>query len=328
MLAPPPSGVTVDTPAQADSALTMLGTLAVKGRAPMTGYTREQFGPSWTDDVNVPGGHNGCDTRNDVLRRDLVRLVIKPGSNGCTVQSGTLYDPYTAKVIPFARGVQTSTAVQIDHVVALGNAWATGAQNLSAAERTQLANDPINLQATDGPTNTAKGDGDAATWLPPQKSFRCTYVARQVAVKSKYRLWVTLAERNAIAGLLRGCGATVALPPATAGNRRPAPRRRSDGVQDPRSATGAAAPGSTAPQRLLSADPSRQLLPARPDLRRRSIAARRASTPTAIRSRASTRARTGSGYGRDPVSRSSPRPATRPCPAPGPADSRGQRYRW
>ena len=219
MLAPPPSGVTVDTPAQADSALTMLGTLAVKGRAPMTGYTREQFGPSWTDDVNVPGGHNGCDTRNDVLRRDLVRLMIKPGSNGCTVQSGTLYDPYTAKVIPFARGVQTSTAVQIDHVVALGNAWATGAQNLSAAERTQLANDPINLQATDGPTNTAKGDGDAATWLPPQKSFRCTYVARQVDVKSKYRLWVTLAERNAIAGLLRGCGATVALPPATAGNR-------------------------------------------------------------------------------------------------------------
>jgi hypothetical protein len=242
MLAPPPSGVTVATPAQADSALTMLGTLAVKGRAPMTGYTREQFGPSWTDDVNVPGGHNGCDTRNDVLRRDLVSLVIKPGSNGCTVLSGTLYDPYTGKLIPFARGAQTSTAVQIDHVVALGNAWATGAQNLSAAERTQLANDPSNLQATDGPTNTAKGDGDAATWLPPQKSFRCTYVARQVAVKSKYRLWVTLAERNAIAGLLRGCGATVALPPATAGTRP------SSAAAPTPTASGTTAPaGSTAP---------------------------------------------------------------------------------
>lgn len=222
MLAPPPSGVVVDNPAQANHALAMLGTLPVKGRAPRTGYARTEFGPSWTDDVSVAGGHNGCDTRNDVLRRDLSDVVIKPGSNGCTVLSGTLHDPYTGASMAFVRGVSTSAAVQIDHVVSLGNAWVTGAQYLSLAARTQIANDPINLQATIGEINNAKGDGDAATWLPPQKSFRCTYVARQVAVKSKYGLWVTNAERNAIEDLLRGCGATVTLPPSVTTAESPA----------------------------------------------------------------------------------------------------------
>ncbi|MFC7657082.1 HNH endonuclease family protein [Pseudonocardia benzenivorans] len=119
--------------------------------------------------------------------------------------TGSLHDPYTGKNISFVRGQGTSEAVQIDHVVALSDAWQKGAQQLDPATRTLLGNDPLNLLAVDGPTNQSKGDGDAATWLPPTKSYRCDYVARQVAVKQKYGLWVTAAERDAIAGVLAGC---------------------------------------------------------------------------------------------------------------------------
>src|SRR3982751_5596572 len=172
-------------------ALTELATLPVKGRAPKTGYSRAAFGPAWTDDTGADGGHNGCDTRNDVLRRDLADVVVKPGTRGCVVALGTLTDPYTGRTIGFVRGQRTSAAVQIDHVVTLSDAWQTGAQLLAASERTRLANDPVELLAVDGPTNEAKGDGDAATWLPPNKAFRCAYVARQIAVKRDYHLWVT-----------------------------------------------------------------------------------------------------------------------------------------
>lgn len=204
---------TVSSAPAANAALATLNTLAVKGRAPKTGYDRDLFGQSWTDDVNVEGGHNGCDTRNDILRRDLTDIVYKPGSNDCAVQTGTLADPYTGTSITFVRGQGTSNAVQIDHVVALSNAWQTGAQQLTPEKRADFANDPRNLQATDGPTNQQKSDGDAATWLPPNKSYRCTYVSRQVDVKALYGLWVTPPEKDAIARILGDCGADVA--PAT-----------------------------------------------------------------------------------------------------------------
>lgn len=187
----------------------LLATLPVKGRAPKTGYTRAAFGPAWTDDNEDAGGHNGCDTRNDILRRDLVRIVLKPGTRGCVVLRGELRDPYTGTPIPFVRGPH-SAAVQIDHVVALSDAWQTGAQRLSYAQRVDLANDPLELLAVDGSTNESKGDGDAATWLPPNHAFRCAYVARQLAVKHAYHLWVTPAEHAAIARVLAGCpGQTV-----------------------------------------------------------------------------------------------------------------------
>jgi hypothetical protein len=188
------------------TALAALAALPVKGRAPMTGYRRDQFGPPWTDDVTVADGHNGCDTRNDILRRDLVNVVIKTGTQGCVVASGVLNDPYTSAVINFTRG-STSAAIQIDHVVALGDAWQTGAQQLSLAERTNVANDPLELLAVSGPANEQKGDADAASWLPPNKAFRCPYVAEQVAVKIQYHLWVTPAEHDAIANVLVTCPA-------------------------------------------------------------------------------------------------------------------------
>ncbi|WP_371416483.1 HNH endonuclease family protein [Pseudarthrobacter sp. NIBRBAC000502770] len=149
-------------PAYASKALDVLATLPIKGRAPKTGYDRAQFGQAWAD-----VDRNGCDTRNDILKRDLTG-VSYTNSVPCKVQSGTLADPYTGKTISFARGSATSSAVQIDHVVALSDAWQKGAQQLTAEQRTAFANDPLNLQATDGPTNQQKGDGDAATWLPPK----------------------------------------------------------------------------------------------------------------------------------------------------------------
>lgn len=194
---------TMATPSSA--VLTQLAALPVKGRAPKTGYTRAQFDQPWTDDNNADGGHNGCDTRNDVLRRDLTDLVIKPGSSGCSVLSGTLHDPYTATTIAFTRGADTSSRVQIDHVVALSDAWQTGAQQLTAAQRVDLANDLRNLQAVDGPTNQAKSDSDAASWLPPNKSYRCIYVTRQIQVKTMYHLWVTAAEKAAMQQQLTRC---------------------------------------------------------------------------------------------------------------------------
>ncbi len=176
----------------------MLDALAVKGRAPKTGYERDKFGPSWSD-----VDHNGCDTRNDILNRDLANKVWRQGTHGCVVIAGTLVDPYTGKGIAFQKA--DAIAVQIDHVVALSDAWQTGAQQLSPAERLQLANDPVNLFAVDGPTNGAKGDSDAASWLPPNKAFRCTYAAHQVAAKAKYHLWVTAAERDALERVLARC---------------------------------------------------------------------------------------------------------------------------
>jgi hypothetical protein len=177
-----------------------LAVLPVRGRAPRTGYERDEFGRRWAD-----VDRNGCDQRNDVLARDLLDVVVRPGTHGCVVLSGRLRDPYTGAAVPFTRGEGTSDDVQIDHVVALSDAWQKGAQRLAPRTRELFANDPLNLMATEGAVNQSKGDADAATWLPPARPFRCAYVARQVAVKGKYGLWVTAAERDAIARVLAGC---------------------------------------------------------------------------------------------------------------------------
>ena len=182
------------------TAVTTLATLTVKGRAPRTGYDRDLFGQAWAD-----VDRNGCDTRNDILRRDLAGIVLKPGTHGCLVLTGSLADPYTGTRIDFVRGRGTSSAVQVDHVVALSDAWQKGARRWSTVTRTRFANDPLNLLAVDGPTNQRKGDGDAATWLPPRKAARCAYVARQVAVKHQYGLSVTSAERDAMVRVLTSC---------------------------------------------------------------------------------------------------------------------------
>lgn len=198
----PPSGAPADLVNAARVGLPML---EVKGRAPKTGYDRDLFGQAWSDDVDVAGGHNGCDTRNDILARDLTNIVFKEGTRDCVVLTGTLADPFSGELIDFQRGQGTSQAVQIDHMVALSDAWQKGAQQLSEPERRNLANDPLNLQAVKGSLNSQKGDGDAATWLPPNVAYRCEYVARQIVVKQNYRLWVTPAEHDAMDRELSRC---------------------------------------------------------------------------------------------------------------------------
>ncbi|MEV7007897.1 HNH endonuclease family protein [Streptosporangium sp. NPDC051022] len=181
-------------------ALKGLQKLQVKGRAPMTGFDRDEFGPAWSD-----VDHNGCDTRNDILKRDMKDETFKSGTHDCIVLTGTLDDPYSGKTIKFERGTKTSSAVQIDHVVALADAWQKGAQQWSAGKRKELANDPLNLLAVDGPLNSQKGAGDAATWLPPRRAYWCPYVSRQIEVKVKYDLWVTSAEKDAMQNALKSC---------------------------------------------------------------------------------------------------------------------------
>lgn len=228
-------------------ALATLAGLPVKGRAPTTGYTRGRFGQTWSDDVDVALGHNGCDTRNDILRRDLTAITTRPGTRDCIVLTGTLADPYTGRDITFTRGTDTSEAVQIDHVVALSDAWQKGAQQLSDTQRRDLANDPRNLQATDGPTNQQKGDGDAATWLPPNRAFRCTYVERQISVKAAYRLWVTAAEKDAMTRILQSCGGTAPIAtPTTTTTVDPPPPPAPTTAEAPRTVAPAAPPGDGA----------------------------------------------------------------------------------
>lgn len=227
-------GAPTQQAADATQALEVLSTIPVKGRAPKTGYSRDQFGQAWAD-----VDRNGCDTRNDMLRRDLTDLALKPDTRDCVVLSGILNDPYTATLINFLRGTNTSPDVQIDHVVALSDAWQKGAQQLTEAQRLSFANDPLNLLAVDGPTNQQKSDGDAATWLPPNKSYRCTYVARQITVKSSYGLWVTRAEHDAMARVLADCRDTA----SPAGQSAPAP----PGPQPAPPAAASPAPADVAP---------------------------------------------------------------------------------
>lgn len=194
MLIAPSSAVATEQP----TAISILNKLEVKGRAAKTGYARSQF-PHWSDP-----DRNGCDSRNDILKRDLKVIIFKDGTRDCKVISGELVDPFSGKKVLFNLNTAASN-IDIDHIVALSNAWQTGASYFDKDARSSIANDPLNLLAVDASLNRQKGDGDAATWLPPLKSFRCEYVARQVAVKFKYKLWVTAPEKKAISSILSKC---------------------------------------------------------------------------------------------------------------------------
>ena len=182
--------------ASTGNALAAVARLDVKGRGPKTGYTREQFGDGWAT-------VNGCDTRDRILSRDLRAKTFRAATRHCVVLSGRLADPYTSTTIHYVRG--DAAGVDIDHVVALGDAWQKGAQRWPPRERVAFANDPLNLLAVDASANRQKGDGDTATWLPSNKAFRCSYVARQVSVKLKYAVSVTRAERDAMRRVLARC---------------------------------------------------------------------------------------------------------------------------
>ena len=186
-----------------DDARAQLAALPVKGWDRQTDFSRYRFGEPWSDDVNVEFGRNGCNTRDDVLRRDLTQLVVRPGT--CYAQSGVLIDPYTGESIAFVRGPDSSEAIQIDHVVSLSDAWYKGARDWDEQRRRDFANDPRNLLAVGAKANFDKAFRDANAWLPPNPAFRCEFVARQIAVKAAYRLWVSANEKRAMAAVLDHC---------------------------------------------------------------------------------------------------------------------------
>ena len=186
-----------------DDARAQLAALPVKGWDRQTDFSRYRFGEPWSDDVNVEFGHNGCNTRDDILRRDLTQLVVRPGT--CYAQSGVLIDPYTGESIAFVRGPDSSEAIQIDHVVSLSDAWYKGARDWDEQRRRDFANDPRNLLAVGAKANFDKAFRDANAWLPPNPAFRCEFVALQIAVKAAYRLWVSANEKRAMAAVLDHC---------------------------------------------------------------------------------------------------------------------------
>ena len=175
-------------------AMDVLERLEVKGRAPKTGYSREQFYDGWPD-------VDGCSLRQRILKRELDESAVL---DGCNVVAGEYDEPYTGEHMVLENKNEVSK-IQIDHVVALSDAWQKGAQYKEYEVRNAIATDPLNLLAVEGEANMQKSDGDAATWLPKNKRFRCQYVARQVSVKYKYGLWVTQAEKEAISRVLTNC---------------------------------------------------------------------------------------------------------------------------
>lgn len=187
----------VDTSAVADGTLSDLNELAVNDNpTPPEKYSRvEQFGPAWKD-----VDHNGCDTRNDILARDL---IVRGMRNSCVVTAGQLADPYSGKWIDFRK--KDASKVQIDHVVALENAWQSGAYNLTQEDREALANDPDNLLAVNGHDNMAKGSKSADQWMPPNSTYACAYASKQVKIKNRYALTVTTPEKQALADALATC---------------------------------------------------------------------------------------------------------------------------
>lgn len=207
-----PTPGTKSTRKQARRALKTVDALPVKGRAPKTGYDRDQFGSEWSDAAgDFAWSRNGLDTRNDLLSRDLsdveckAKTTSKTGS--CKVLSGVLaVEPYTgARDVKFIAGGAYENGLDAEHLVALGDAWQKGAQGWSAEKRAAFANDPINLLAVDPSSNRSKGDSDIATWLPPNKAYRCAYAAAQAKVKKRYGLWVTKAEKAAMVRVLTPC---------------------------------------------------------------------------------------------------------------------------
>ncbi len=180
--------------------LDLLDTLPIEERVPDLGIDSDPFGEGWADLDS-----DGCDTRNEILARDLTDAAFKEGTDDCEVISGGLADPYMGTPLRLHNGTGVPSSIQVDHVVSLGDAWQKGGKHLTEDLRIEFANDPLNLLVVDGRASIQKRGRDAAAWLPANEAFRCDYVSTQVLVKAKYSLWVTQPERDAIADVLTSC---------------------------------------------------------------------------------------------------------------------------
>ncbi|MGH3531920.1 MAG: HNH endonuclease family protein [Mycobacterium sp.] len=194
-----------DVPTVQPGADVLGGIVVVPARIHRYDYRRAAFGDAWDDDNDAPGGHNGCDTRDDILNRDLVdKTYVSIKRCPDAVATGTLHDPYTNATIAFQRGARVGASVQIDHIVPLALAWDMGAYNWDYPERLRFANDPANLLAVSGQANEDKSDSQPALWMPPNQAFWCQYAMQYIAVLRGYALPVDQAS----ADVLRQASAT------------------------------------------------------------------------------------------------------------------------
>ncbi|MCB0932771.1 MAG: HNH endonuclease [Mycobacterium sp.] len=186
----------------------LAGTVVVDARVRGSDYRRDAFGRAWDDDNDAPGGRNGCDTRDEILARDLSDTTYV-STKRCprAVRSGTLRDPYTNATVAFLRGDRVGAAVQIDHIVPLAFAWDMGARDWAPELRKRFANDPANLIAVAGSANQDKGDLPPGEWMPPNRAFWCQYSTQFIEVVRGYQLAVDAASAGRLRDAIRTCPA-------------------------------------------------------------------------------------------------------------------------
>ncbi|WP_067860654.1 HNH endonuclease family protein [Nocardia shimofusensis] len=197
------------TRAQVQGLLEQVRVVAERGRP--GGYERGcgkdegcVFGSAWNDDYDGPQGHDGCDTRNDVLAAQLAQARFRAGTRECVVVSGVLLDPYTGDRVEFRK--ENAREIQIDHVYPLAAAWDMGASGWPMDERVRFANDTVrNLLATTASANQAKGDDTPADWLPPRAENHCFYAGKYLTVAVAYDLPVTAADNAVLHDIARDC---------------------------------------------------------------------------------------------------------------------------
>lgn len=195
-------GLTPVPASQLADARALIDKLTTARAGTHAGYDRDRdFGAAWTDDQNTTWGHDGCPTREEILHRDMKGIDFRAGTHDCVVLTGLLQEPYTGRTVDFSKS--RPDEVQVDHVMPLAYDWAQGARHWTRARRLQLANDPLNLLAVDGPANQAKSDSGPADWMPPNSTIRCAYAVRFALVSHKYALAVTDRDRAAMRGACR-----------------------------------------------------------------------------------------------------------------------------
>lgn len=181
-------------PASPTRASIVLKTLAVRSES-RSGYQRTLFN-HWRD-----ADGDSCDTREEVLiRQSQVSAQVGPG---CRVYSGRWTSAYDAVV------VTDPSTLDIDHVVALAEAWDSGASRWSFTTRQAFANDLAftgSLIAVTASSNRSKSDRDPAEWLPGNSAYRCTYVTTWIAVKYRWSLSIDSAEKSALQRQVTACG--------------------------------------------------------------------------------------------------------------------------
>ncbi len=186
-----PAGATPPNIPSASTALTRLNSLTVSAESHASTYDRDLF-PHW---ITISGA---CNTREQVLKRDGTSVVV---NSSCAATSGSWYSPYDGATWTNA------SDVDIDHMVPLAEAWASGAWSWTTTQRQTYANDlggPELWAVTDN-VNQAKGDKDPAEWQPSLSSFRCTYARAWIQVKYYYNLSVDSTEKSSLNAMLGTC---------------------------------------------------------------------------------------------------------------------------